>query len=78
MSSFGRFWASAPEGVTWLTSVFLGRGPCTFCKFRGGEYTHSRLSSLVEGATVSIKNSDVTSIDTTSLQESISLELVIT
>ena len=31
---------------------------------------------MVEGATVSIKNSDVTSIDTTSLQESIALELV--
>jgi arginyl-tRNA synthetase len=42
------------------------------------QYTHSRLSSLVEAATVSLKNSDVTSIDTTSLQESIALELVIT
>jgi arginyl-tRNA synthetase len=40
------------------------------------QYTHSRLSSLVEGATVSLKNSDVASIDTRSLRESIALELV--
>ena len=31
---------------------------------------------MVEAATVSLKNSDVITIDTTSLQESIALELV--
>ena len=40
------------------------------------QYTHSRLTSLVEAATVSLGDSDVTSIDTTSLQESIARELV--
>ena len=40
------------------------------------QYTHSRITSLVEAAAVSLENSDVTSIDTTSLQESIALELV--
>jgi hypothetical protein len=38
---------------------------------------HSRLTSLVEDVKVSLENSDVTSIDTTSLQESINLELCI-
>ena len=38
--------------------------------------TDSKITSLVEAAAVSLENSDVTSIDTTSLEESIALELV--
>jgi arginyl-tRNA synthetase len=41
----------------------------------GVKLQHSRLTSLVEAAKVSLENSDVTSIDTTSLQESIALDL---
>eukprot|EP00092_Neocalanus_flemingeri_P027003 GFUD01029284.1.p1 GENE.GFUD01029284.1~~GFUD01029284.1.p1 ORF type:complete len:582 (-),score=149.51 GFUD01029284.1:36-1781(-) len=40
------------------------------------QYTHARLTSLIDTAAVNIDHSDVANIDTTSLTESIALELI--